>query len=184
MAGDTMRAWIVAAPGPIDGEPLRLVERPVPVPGAGEVLVKVSHCGVCRTDLHIAEGDLPRHRPQVVPGHQVVGTVEALGTGASRFGLGDRIGIAWLRFTDGTCRFCTSGRENLCLAPAFTGWDADGGYAEYMTVPAAFSAPGSSATGRCAGRTCRRGAGSASTGSAPPRTSSRRWRWRRVPGST
>jgi propanol-preferring alcohol dehydrogenase len=139
MAGDTMRAWVVAAPGPIDGEPLRLVERPVPVPGPGEVLVKVSHCGVCRTDLHIAEGDLPPHRPQVIPGHQVVGTVEALGTGASRFGLGDRIGIAWLRFTDGTCRFCTSGRENLCLSPAFTGWDADGGYAEYATVPEAYA---------------------------------------------
>jgi propanol-preferring alcohol dehydrogenase len=148
MTGDTMRAWVVAAPGPIDGEPLRLVERPVPVPGPGEVRVKVSHCGVCRTDLHIAEGDLPPHRPQVVPGHQVVGVVEALGTGVSRFGLGDRIGIAWLRFTDGTCRFCTSGRENLCLAPAFTGWDADGGYAEYATVPEAYayalpaSAPG------------------------------------------
>jgi propanol-preferring alcohol dehydrogenase len=139
MAGDTMRAWIVAAPGPIDGDPLRLVERPVPVPGPGEVLVKVSHCGVCRTDLHIAEGDLPPHRPQVIPGHQVVGAVEALGTGVSRFGLGDRIGIAWLRWTDGTCRFCTSGRENLCLAPAFTGWDADGGYAEYATVPEAYA---------------------------------------------
>ena len=141
MAGDTMRAWVVATPGPIDGDPLRLVERPVPVPGPGEVRVRVTHCGVCRTDLHIAEGDLPRHRPQVVPGHQVVGTVEALGTGASRFGLGDRIGIAWLRFTDGTCRFCTSGRENLCLAPAFTGWDADGGYAEYATVPEAYAYP-------------------------------------------
>jgi propanol-preferring alcohol dehydrogenase len=139
MTGDTMQAWVVAAPGPIDGEPLRLVERPVPVPGPGEVRVKVSHCGVCRTDLHIAEGDLPPHRPQVIPGHQVVGTVEALGTGVSRFGLGDRIGIAWLRFTDGTCRFCTSGRENLCLAPAFTGWDADGGYAEYATVPEAYA---------------------------------------------
>ena len=93
MAADTMRAWVVGAPGPIDGEPLRLVERPVPVPGPGEVRVKVSHCGVCRTDLHIAEGDLPPHRPEVIPGHQVVGTVEALGTGASRFGLGDRVGI-------------------------------------------------------------------------------------------
>jgi propanol-preferring alcohol dehydrogenase len=141
MAGDTMRAWVIAAPGPIDGHPLRLVERPVPVPGPGEVRVKVSHCGVCRTDLHLAEGDLPPHRPEVIPGHQVVGTVESLGTGASRFGVGDRIGIAWLRWTDGTCRFCTSGRENLCLAPAFTGWDADGGYAEYATVPEAYAYP-------------------------------------------
>jgi propanol-preferring alcohol dehydrogenase len=141
MAGETMRAWVVDAPGPIDGEPLRLVERPVPVPGPGELRVKVSHCGVCRTDLHIAEGDLPPHRPQVVPGHQVVGTVDALGVGSSRFGLGERVGIPWLRWTDGTCRFCTSGRENLCLAPAFTGWDADGGYAEYATAPEAYAYP-------------------------------------------
>ncbi|HWD72671.1 MAG TPA: zinc-dependent alcohol dehydrogenase family protein [Actinomycetota bacterium] len=134
-----MRAWIVAVPGPIDGDPLRLVERPVPVPGPGEVRVRVTHCGVCRTDLHLAEGDLPPHRPNTVPGHEVVGTVDALGPGSSLFGVGDRIGIAWLRWTDGTCRFCTSGRENLCLAPAFTGWDADGGYAEYATVPEAYA---------------------------------------------
>src|SRR5947209_9454837 len=139
MAGDTMRAWIVAVPGPIDGDPLRLVEGPVPVPGPGEVRVRVTHCGVCRTDLHLAEGDLPPHRPNTVPGHEVVGTVDALGPGSSLFGVGDRIGIAWLRWTDGTCRFCTSGRENLCLAPAFTGWDADGGYAEYATVPEAYA---------------------------------------------
>jgi propanol-preferring alcohol dehydrogenase len=134
-----MRAWIVAAPGPIDGDPLRFVELPVPVPGPGEVRVRVTHCGVCRTDLHLAEGDLPPHRPNTVPGHEVVGTVDALGPGTSRFELGDRVGIAWLRWTDGTCRFCTSGRENLCLSPAFTGWDADGGYAEYATVPEAYA---------------------------------------------
>ena len=134
-----MRAWVVATPGPIDGDPLRLVERPVPVPGPGEVRVKVTHCGVCRTDLHLAEGDLPPHRPNTVPGHEVVGNVDALGPGSTRFGLGDRVGIPWLRWTDGTCRFCTSGRENLCLSPAFTGWDADGGYAEYATVPEAYA---------------------------------------------
>ncbi len=134
-----MQAWVVAAPGPIDGDPLRLVERPVPVPGPGEVRVRVTHCGVCRTDLHLAEGDLPPHRPNTVPGHEVVGTVDALGPGSSRFGLGARVGIAWLRWTDGTCRFCTRGRENLCLSPAFTGWDADGGYAEYATVPEAYA---------------------------------------------
>jgi len=139
MAGDTMRAWVVAAPGPIDGDPLRLVERPVPVPGPGELRVRVTHCGVCRTDLHLAEGDLPPHRPNTVPGHEVVGTVDALGPGSSRFGMGARVGIAWLRWTDGTCRFCTRGKENLCLSPAFTGWDADGGYAEYATVPEAFA---------------------------------------------
>ncbi len=139
MAGDTMRAWIVAVPGPIDGDPLRLVERPVPVPGPGEVRVRVTHCGVCRTDLHLAEGDLPPHRPNTVPGHEVVGTVDALGPGSSRFEMGARVGIAWLRWTDGTCRFCTRGKENLCLSPAFTGWDADGGYAEYTTVPEAYA---------------------------------------------
>ena len=134
-----MRAWVVAAPGPIDGGPLRLVERPVPVPGPGELRVRVTHCGVCRTDLHLAEGDLPPHHSEVVPGHEVVGTVDALGPGSSRFGVGARVGIAWLRWTDGTCRFCTSGRENLCLSPAFTGWDSDGGYAEYATVPEAYA---------------------------------------------
>src|SRR5258708_32791495 len=130
-----MRAWVITKPGPIDGNPLRLVERPVPEPGPGEVRVKVSHCGVCRTDLHLAEGDLPPHRPEVPPGHEVVGTVDALGSGASRFAPGDRVGIAWLRSTDGTCRFCASGRENLCVSPAFTGWDADGGDAQDATVP-------------------------------------------------
>ncbi len=139
MAGDTMRAWVVAIPGPIDGDPLRLVERPVPVPGPGEVRVRVTHCGVCRTDLHLAVGDLPPHRPNTVLGHEVVGTVDALGPGSSRFEIGARVGIAWLRWTDGTCRFCARGNENLCLAPAFTGWDADGGYAEYATVPEAFA---------------------------------------------
>ena len=91
-------------------------------------------CGVCRTDLHVAEGDLPVHKPEVTPGHEVVGTVDALGVGAQRFQLGERAGIAWLRHTDGTCKFCRSGRENLCLEPRFTGWDEDGGYAEYAVV--------------------------------------------------
>ncbi|HLI57610.1 MAG TPA: alcohol dehydrogenase catalytic domain-containing protein, partial [Actinomycetota bacterium] len=117
-----MRAWVVASPAPIDDHPLRLVERPVPEPGPGEVLVKVSHCGVCRTDLHLAEGDLPPRRPGVVPGHEVVGAVTAAGPGAGRFAVGDRVGVAWLRSTDGTCRFCTTERENLCVAPTFTGW--------------------------------------------------------------
>lgn len=137
----TMRAWAIQAPGPIHSRPLRLVELPLPQPGPGEVRVRVSHCGVCRTDLHLAEGDLPPHRPGVVPGHEVVGHVEQRGPGAGRFALGDRIGIAWLRGTDGTCRFCTGGRENLCVNPSFTGWDADGGYAEYALVPEAFAYP-------------------------------------------
>lgn len=129
-----MKAWEVARPGPIDSGPLKLVERAIPEPGPGEVRVKVTACGVCRTDLHIAEGDLPVHRAQVIPGHEIVGVVEALGGGASRFKIGDRIGIAWLRRTCGQCRFCLRGDENLCDAPSFTGWDEDGGYAEHALV--------------------------------------------------
>ncbi len=96
--------------------------------------MRVTVCGVCRTDLHLAEGDLPPHGPDVVPGHEIVGIVDAVGPGASRFVPGDRIGIAWLRHTCGTCRFCLRGDENLCLTPAFTGWDADGGYAEFAVI--------------------------------------------------
>ncbi|MCB1015538.1 MAG: zinc-dependent alcohol dehydrogenase family protein [Acidimicrobiales bacterium] len=129
-----MRAWIVERPGPVDGHPLSLVEREAPVPGPGQVRVRVSVCGVCRTDLHVAEGDLPVHRSGVVPGHEIVGVVDARGPGAERFEEGERIGIAWLRHTCGTCRFCRRGDENLCVAPRFTGWDADGGYAEHAVV--------------------------------------------------
>ncbi len=129
-----MRAWVVETPGPVDGQPLRLVEREAPLPGPGEVRVALSVCGVCRTDLHLAEGDLTPHAPAVVPGHEVVGVVDALGPGATRFAVGERIGIAWLRHTCGVCRFCVRGDENLCLAPRFTGWDADGGYAEHAVV--------------------------------------------------
>ncbi len=134
-----MRAWIVGEPGPAAGGPLELVERPVPEPGPGEVLVEVAACGVCRTDLHLAEGDLVPRRHGVVPGHEVVGRVAALGRGATRFAVGDRIGVAWLRHTCGVCRFCVRGDENLCTDPAFTGWDADGGFAEYAVAPEAFA---------------------------------------------
>jgi propanol-preferring alcohol dehydrogenase len=134
-----MRAWVVERPGPIDGGPLRLEDRRPPRPGPGELRVRVHACGVCRTDLHVAEGDLAVHRPGVVPGHEVVGTVDAVGEGATRFSPGQRIGIAWLRRTCGACRFCRSGRENLCVAPSFTGWDEDGGYAEQAVVPEAFA---------------------------------------------
>ncbi|HEX3622431.1 MAG TPA: zinc-dependent alcohol dehydrogenase family protein [Acidimicrobiales bacterium] len=129
-----MKAWVVRRPGSIGDAPLALVDRPVPVPGAGELLVRVLTCGVCRTDLHLAEGDLPPHYPDLVPGHEVVGTVDGLGTGASRFEVGDRVGIPWLRHTCGRCRFCVRGDENLCVDPRFTGWDADGGYAEHAVV--------------------------------------------------
>ncbi|MCW2724107.1 MAG: alcohol dehydrogenase [Frankiales bacterium] len=133
-----MRAWVVEGPAPIDEHPLRLVDRDQPEPGPHQVRVRISCCGVCRTDLHLAEGDLPPRRPRVVPGHEVVGTVEALGPQASRFGLGDRVGVPWLGGTDGTCRFCRDGHENLCLAPTFTGWDVDGGYADACVAHEAF----------------------------------------------
>jgi len=135
----TVRAWEVFSPGPVSGSPLRLVERDPPVPGSGQVRVRVSTCGVCRTDLHVAEGDLPVHRPNVVPGHEVVGVVDALGAETSRFSLGDRVGIAWLARTCGRCRFCRRGDENLCPEATFTGWDHDGGYAEATVVDESYA---------------------------------------------
>ncbi len=134
-----MLAWEVVEPAPIAQRPLHRTERPVPEPGPGELLVRVLACGVCRTDLHVAEGDLPVHRPRVTPGHEVVGEVTGLGAGTTGFAEGDRVGIAWLRHTDGECRYCRRGAENLCPASKYTGWDADGGYAEYATVPADFA---------------------------------------------
>lgn len=134
-----MFAWTVDHCSPIDEGPLRQVERELPVPGTGHVRVRVSCCGVCRTDLHLAEGDLPPHRAGAVPGHEVIGRVEALGAGARRFAVGDRIGVPWLGGTDGSCRFCRRGQENLCLAPSFTGWDADGGYADACLADEAFA---------------------------------------------
>jgi propanol-preferring alcohol dehydrogenase len=134
-----MRAWEVVQPGPIDEHPLRFVERDVPVPGPGEVRVDVRTCGVCRTDLHVAEGDLEVHRARVVPGHEVVGTVGARGPGAERFEIGERVGVAWLASTCGVCRFCRRGAENLCVRATFTGWDHDGGYAESTLVDERFA---------------------------------------------
>lgn len=134
-----MKALVVRTPKPIEEKPLELVDLPEPDPGAGELLVRVHACGVCRTDLHVVEGDLPPVRERVVPGHQVVGTVAALGKGASRFQVGDRVGIAWLRQTCGSCAYCRQGRENLCPNAQFTGYHADGGYAEYTLVPESFA---------------------------------------------
>jgi propanol-preferring alcohol dehydrogenase len=136
-----MRAWRVERPGPVATGPLRLRDEPEPTPRAGELLVRVLACGVCRTDLHVAEGDLPVHRPGVVPGHEVVGEVVGLGAGARGFAPGDRVGIAWLRGTCGRCRYCERGAENLCPLSVYTGWDADGGYAELATVPADYALP-------------------------------------------
>ncbi|WP_433734650.1 zinc-binding alcohol dehydrogenase family protein [Nocardia sp. CA-129566] len=134
-----MTGWRVRRPGPIDAGPLDAVREAVPEPAPGELLVRVLACGVCRTDLHVAEGDLPVHRPGVVPGHEVVGEVVALGPAVSEFAVGDRVGIAWLRHTCGSCRYCLRGAENLCPNSAYTGWDSDGGYAEYATAPAAYA---------------------------------------------
>jgi propanol-preferring alcohol dehydrogenase len=134
-----MLAWVVHQPGPIDTGPLRRVERPEPVPGPGQVRVQVSCCGVCRTDLHLAEGDLPPRRPGVVPGHEVVGVVDSVGPGVARLAVGERVGVPWLARTDGSCRFCRRGEENLCTAPLFTGWDVDGGYADACLVDEAYA---------------------------------------------
>jgi propanol-preferring alcohol dehydrogenase len=134
----TMTAWRVERPGPIGGRPLRMVSAPVPEPGSGEVLIRVRACAVCRTDLHLAEGDLPPHRSGAVPGHEVVGEVEQLGGDVGDLRVGDRVGVAWLRHTCGTCRYCRAGAENLCPWSRYTGWDADGGFAEYCVAPAAY----------------------------------------------
>ncbi|KJE19910.1 zinc-binding alcohol dehydrogenase family protein [Frankia torreyi] len=185
-----MRAWQVVTPGPMGTGPLRAAELPVPEPGPGQVRLRVDACGVCRTDLHLAEGDLGPHRPRTVPGHEVVGRVDAIGPGvalapdtavapdtdaatppsvepgaegllgavdslgaAGSLGaadvgvgvgprgvrLGDRLGVAWLASTDGTCVYCARGAENLCPASTYTGWDVDGGYAEYVCVRADYA---------------------------------------------
>jgi alcohol dehydrogenase, propanol-preferring len=130
---------ILTRPGPIADAPLAYVERPDPSPGEGELLVRVEVCGVCRTDLHVVEGDLPPHRDEIIPGHEVVGRVVAQGPGCARFAVGARVGIAWLRRTCGLCRFCARDAENLCESPRFTGWDEHGGYAELTVVPESFA---------------------------------------------
>jgi len=137
----TMTAWQVVDPGPIASHPLRRAELPVPVPEPDEVLLKVEACAVCRTDLHVAEGDLPPHRSPVVPGHEIVGRVVARGDRATAYEVGDRVGVPWLRHTDNTCVYCRRGTENLCPQSRYTGWDADGGYAEYAAAPEAYVYP-------------------------------------------
>jgi propanol-preferring alcohol dehydrogenase len=134
-----MRALRLETPAPATENPLTLVEIPDPVPGPGELRLRVAACGVCRTDLQIVEGDLVARRLPVVPGHQAVGRVEAIGPGVDGWRVGERAGVAWLAGTDGTCAACRSGRENLCEAATFTGWDRDGGYAEALTVRADFA---------------------------------------------
>lgn len=134
-----MRAWAVT--GPDEPGLLRAVELPVPSPGPGEVLLRVRACGVCRTDLHLADHDLVARAPGRVPGHEIVGEVVGTGAGVSEPSPGSRVGVAWLRSTCGSCRWCRTGAENLCRDARFTGWDADGGFAEYAVAPAAFTYP-------------------------------------------
>ena len=138
-----MRAWVVESPGAVAGGPLRMVRQAVPRPAGDELLVRVEVCAVCRTDLHLAEGDLTPRRPRTVPGHEVVGRVVARGgaAGPGAPAVGERVGIAWLRGTCGRCRYCLRGAENLCTLSRYTGWDADGGFAEYATVPAGYAYP-------------------------------------------
>lgn len=132
-----MRAMVLDA----TGEPLRAAEVPPPEPGPGEVLVRVRACGVCRTDLHVVDGELPEPKLPLIPGHQIVGTVEETGELVERFSPGDRVGVPWLGWTDGTCRYCRDGRENLCDAACFTGYDLDGGYAGYAAADHRFCFP-------------------------------------------
>lgn len=135
-----MKAMVLRAVGPVEAGPLERREVPTPEPGVGEILVRVSHCGVCHTDLHTVEGELQGVSLPRVPGHEVVGTVAGAGEGTlGRFANGERVGVAWLHSACGKCRFCRSGRENLCQDAVFTGLSADGGYAEYLTVPEAFA---------------------------------------------
>jgi propanol-preferring alcohol dehydrogenase len=133
-----MLAMVLKSPAPIDSSPLELRETDVPQPQAGQIRVRVLACGICRTDLHVIEAELPQHKKQIIPGHQIVGVVDQLGAGATRFNIGDRVGIAWLGSTCGECRYCRSGRENLCPNARFTGYDEDGGYTEYALALEAF----------------------------------------------
>jgi propanol-preferring alcohol dehydrogenase len=133
-----MKACVLRAPARIETNPLEFTDVPSPRPGPGEVLVRVNACGVCRTDLHVIEGELPPRKSPVIPGHQVAGVVEACGEHARRFARGARVGIAWLHRTDGVCSYCRSGVENLCDNPKFTGYTVDGGYAEFIVAPEEF----------------------------------------------
>ncbi len=136
-----MKACLLQAPAPIESNPLQFTEVAVPRPGPGEILVRVHACGVCRTDLHVVEGELPPRKSPIIPGHQIVGVVGESGDGSHRFKKGARVGVAWLHRTDGTCEYCRAGAENLCDHPTFTGYTVDGGYAEYALAAEDFVYP-------------------------------------------
>ena len=136
-----MRAMLLEKPKPAEENPLRLADVPLPTPGAGQIRVRVSACAVCHTDLHIVESDIPLPRLPIIPGHQIVGVVDALGAGAQQFREGERVGIPWLYSTCGECAYCRKGLENLCEKAQFTGYHVNGGYAEAVLVPEAFAYP-------------------------------------------
>lgn len=136
-----MKACILYESSPIAEGPLRFEEAETPVPDADEIRIKVTACGICRTDLHIVEGELPQLRSPLIPGHQVVGLVDSVGSSVESFHIGQRVGAAWLRWTCGACRYCRNGRENLCERAEFNGWTKNGGFAQYLTVPAGFAYP-------------------------------------------
>ncbi|MDF2458274.1 MAG: adhA, partial [Nitrospira sp.] len=136
-----MKAMVLGTTGDVAGDPLRLDDVPMPEPGPGEVLVRISVCGICRTDLHVVEGELERPKLPLIPGHQAVGLISRVGSGVNERTIGERVGVAWLQGTCGRCDFCRNGRENLCLSARFTGYQIDGGYAEYTVVPAVFAYP-------------------------------------------
>ena len=134
-----MKAWVLEKQARIETKPLLLQELPIPKTEEGKVRIKVHACGVCRTDIHVAEGDLPLRKSPLILGHEIVGVVDEIGKGVAKFRVGDRAGIAWLNSSCGNCKFCQSGRENLCPQAKFTGWSVDGGYAEYVTVSQDFA---------------------------------------------
>jgi propanol-preferring alcohol dehydrogenase len=136
-----MQACILESPAHIETNPLRMEEVPKPSPAAGQVLVRVNACAVCRTDLHVIEGELAPRKSPITPGHQVVGVIEAAGQGAERYAIGTRVGVAWLHSTDGDCEYCLAAKENLCNNPSFTGYTVDGGYAEYCLADPGFVYP-------------------------------------------
>ena len=134
-----MKAWLLHNPAPVNTRPLRLAEVSVPTPGNDELLLRVDACAICRTDLHVVEGELDVRRSPLIPGHQIVGRVTAMGSHVDGFTIGDRVGVAWLNRTCGKCEYCRANRENLCDQALFTGWSVDGGYAEYAVAPAPFT---------------------------------------------
>jgi alcohol dehydrogenase, propanol-preferring len=136
-----MKAWVLAKPGPVETNPLEFRDVPVPEPGPHEVLVRVNACGICRTDLHVVEGELAPKKARIIPGHQIVGVIESPGAMAAKYPSGTRVGIPWLHKTCGKCSFCLSGRENLCDAPDFTGYTVDGGFAQYTVAHEDFVYP-------------------------------------------